>query len=71
VAGLPTEPPGWFREWVWSAKANPAAATVVKRYNQRPRAEVYDLQADPHERRNRAADPQQAARPDELPNYAG
>ena len=55
---------GWryFREWAWSAKTNPDAAAVVKRYNERPREELYDLRADPHELRNLAADPQQAAR---------
>lgn len=59
---------GWryFREWVGSAKTSAHAAAVVKRYNQRPREELYDLRSDPHEQRNLAADPHQARRVAEM-----
>ena len=55
---------GWryFREWAWASKTNTAAAVVVHRYNQRPREELYDLAADPHEQHNLAADPHHAVR---------
>jgi len=55
---------GWryFREWVWASQTNTGAAAVVKRYNERPREELYDLRADPYELRNLAGDPQHAAR---------
>jgi arylsulfatase A-like enzyme len=55
---------GWmyFREWVWAAQTNATAASVVKRYHERPREELYDLRSDPNEQRNLAAEPTRAAR---------
>ena len=46
-----------------TAQKDPAfAAFVVNRYHARPAEELYDLEADPYEQTNLAADPAQAAR---------
>jgi arylsulfatase A-like enzyme len=50
----------YWKSWEEVARKDPAAAAVVKRYHQRPREELYDLAADPHELKNLAADPRQA-----------
>ncbi len=50
----------YWKSWDEAAKKDPAAGAVVKRYHQRPREELYDLAADPHEMRNLAADPKYA-----------
>ncbi len=52
----------YWTSFVAAAKTNPAAAAVIKRYTERPAEELYDLQADPHERRNLAAEPKHAER---------
>lgn len=41
--------------WVRRAQTDPRAATLVRRYHQRPAEELYDLKSDPHEVRNLAA----------------
>jgi N-sulfoglucosamine sulfohydrolase len=49
---------GYFRSWERAAAAGDARATaLVERYRRRPADELYDLDADPHEQRNLAADP--------------
>lgn len=57
-----TEGPAYWDSWTHTAETNQAAAGVLKRYHGRPAEELYDLKADPHEQRNLAADPTQAAR---------
>jgi uncharacterized sulfatase len=52
----------YWRSWWEKAKTDPAAAAIVKRYHERPALELYDLNADPYEQRNLAAEPAQAVR---------
>ncbi|MFH5804855.1 sulfatase [Alienimonas sp. DA493] len=53
---------GYWPSWEKKAETVPAAAEKVKRYQQRPAEELYDLQADPTEWNNLAADPAHAER---------
>ncbi len=52
----------YWQSWLAAAEKNPAAAATILRYTTRPAEELYDLAADPWERRNLAAEPKQAAR---------
>ncbi len=52
----------YWKTWLEAAETDAAAATVVKRYIERPAEELYDLQADPNELHNLAASPEQAER---------
>lgn len=52
----------YWQSWVDKAKTDPAAAAIVERYHRRPAEELYDLQSDPHEQHNLAADPRHGAR---------
>ena len=51
-----------FQSWREAAKANPDAAEKVRAYEYRPEEELYDLETDPWEMKNIAADPAQTAR---------
>lgn len=48
---------GFFATWENKAKTDPQAAEILKRYHARPAEELYDLETDPHEQHNLAADP--------------
>ena len=50
----------YWDSWVRAAKADPAAAAVVRRYHTRPAEELYDAAADPWALHNLAADPAHA-----------
>jgi N-sulfoglucosamine sulfohydrolase len=54
--------PGYFGSWAEAARTNPAAATVVKRYHERPAEELYELTPDPNELKNLALDSRHSAR---------
>lgn len=52
----------YFRSWEAAAKSDSHARQVVLRYKERPREELYDLTADPHELQNLAEQSRHAER---------
>jgi uncharacterized sulfatase len=57
----PEDGAGYFATWRRKAETDPAAAGIVKRYQQRPAEELYHLRVDPDEQQNLAADANHAA----------
>lgn len=48
---------GYFPAWRRAAQTDPKARRIVDQYYRRPAEELYDLESDPDETRNLAADP--------------
>ncbi|MCA8952194.1 MAG: sulfatase-like hydrolase/transferase, partial [Planctomycetes bacterium] len=53
---------GYWQSWVRSAIGSAAARALVRRYQERPAEELYDLASDPWELHDLAGDPARAAR---------
>jgi N-sulfoglucosamine sulfohydrolase len=46
----------YWKSWEQAGESNSAAAAILKRYRERPAQELYDLESDPYELHNLAAD---------------
>lgn len=66
AAQAETEAGAYWPTWQAAAATDARAAALLRRYRQRPAEELYDLDADPDEQRNLAAQPAQAQRKHDL-----
>ena len=51
----------YWPSWEAQARTDARAAAIIKRYHERPREELYDIIADPHETKNLVSDPKLAS----------
>ena len=58
----------YFSEWLKKAEKDPAAKAIIDRFYNKPAEELYDMEADPYELKNLAADPAHAQTLKELRN---
>jgi arylsulfatase A-like enzyme len=59
-AGGENDGKGYWASWLEKAKTDPAAARAIDRFHNKPAEELYDLEKDPYELNNLAADPAHA-----------
>jgi uncharacterized sulfatase len=59
--GKPVDGSHYWQSWVDRAENNAKARAIVDRYLHRPAEELYDLERDPYEQRNVAAEPDSSA----------
>lgn len=57
---------GYWASWIEAARTDERAAVIVRRYQQRPAVELYDLESDPAEATNLAGDARHRAVQDDL-----
>jgi N-sulfoglucosamine sulfohydrolase len=58
--GIDLDGRDYWKSWLQKARTDPAAAAIVRAYQNRPAEELYDLRKDPHEMKNVAGDPANA-----------
>jgi arylsulfatase A-like enzyme len=61
ITEVPAEDNGYWKTWLQRGQNDPSIADKVKRYQERPAEELYDLANDPWEQHNLATSPEAAA----------